>query len=257
MSLEKPTILLLPGAWHRGSTFEPVAALLRRQGYPVETPTLLSAGGPTSTTVADDAAHIQKRYLTGLITQGKEVVVVMHSYSGIPGTDAVKGHTRKDVAAQGRKGGVVALVYMAAFLIPAGQSVDSSLPGGAASIMTFDGEKTYFTDPIPKFYNDLDEDMARNYAASLVYHAKPSFFTPLTYEAYHDVPSTYLFCEKDACFPLAVQQAMAAMPGDGVVQTRTCTGSHSAMLSVPQAVADVVQAAASDWKHRTAAIHGR
>jgi hypothetical protein len=138
MSLEKPTILLLPGAWHRGSTFEPVAALLRRQGYPVETPTLLSAGGPTSTTVADDAAHIQKRYLTGLIAQGKEVVVVMHSYSGIPGTDAVKGHTRKDVAAQGRKGGVVALVYMAAFLIPAGQSVDSSLPGGAASIMTFD-----------------------------------------------------------------------------------------------------------------------
>jgi hypothetical protein len=60
------------------------------------------------------------------------------------------------------------------------------------------------------------------------------------------VPTTYLFCEKDACFPLAVQQAMAAMPGHGLVRTRTCAGSHSAMLSIPQAVADVIQSAASD-----------
>ncbi|KAJ5598626.1 hypothetical protein N7537_008710 [Penicillium hordei] len=246
MSLSKPTILLIPGAWHRGSTFEPVAALLRTQGYPVETLTLLSVGGPTSTTVADDAAHIQKRYLDDLISQGKEVVVVMHSYGGIPGTESVKGRTRRDIAAQGRKGGVIALVYMAAFLISAGQSLDSSIPDGAASIMTFEGEKSYCIDPIPKFYNDLDEHTAKKYATELVYHAKPSFFTPLNYEAYRDVPTTYLFCEKDARFPLAMQQAMAAMPGDGLVRTRTCAGSHSAMLSIPRAVADVIQSAASD-----------
>lgn len=60
------------------------------------------------------------------------------------------------------------------------------------------------------------------------------------------MPTTYLFCEKDACFPLAVQQSMAVMPGDGLVRTRTCAGSHSAMLSIPRAVADVVQSAASD-----------
>lgn len=138
MSPVKPTILLVPGAWHRGSVFEPVATLLRTKGYPVETFTLLSAGGPTSTTVADDAAYIQRKYLDGLVSQGKEVVVVMHSYGGIPGTESIKGHTRKDVAAQDRKGGVVALIYIAAFLISAGQSVDSFLPDGAASIMTFD-----------------------------------------------------------------------------------------------------------------------
>jgi len=88
--------------------------------------------------------------------------------------------------------------------------------------------------------------MAQKYAAELVYHAKPTFFSPLHYEAYRDVPTTYLFCEKDACFPLAVQQAMAAMPGPGLVRTRTCAGSHSAILSIPQAVADVIQSAASD-----------
>ncbi|CEL06415.1 hypothetical protein ASPCAL07520 [Aspergillus calidoustus] len=154
MALSKPTILLIPGAWHRGSTWERVAALLRTQVYPVETLTLPSAGGPTSTTVADDAAYIQKRYLDDLIYQGKDVVVVMHSYGGIPGTESVKGRTRKDVAVQDRKGGVVALVYVAAFIISAGQSIDSWLPDGAASIMTFDGEKSYFANPLPYFYND-------------------------------------------------------------------------------------------------------
>lgn len=104
----------------------------------MKTITLLSVGGPTSTTVADDAAYIQKRYLDDLVSQGKKVVVVMHSYGGIPGTESVKGRTRRDIAAQGKKGGVVALVYMAAFLISASQSVDSSLPEGAASIMTFE-----------------------------------------------------------------------------------------------------------------------
>jgi hypothetical protein len=62
----------------------------------------------------------------------------MHSYGSIPGTESVKGRTRKDVAVQDRKGGVVALVYVAAFIISAGQSIDSWLPDGAASIMTFD-----------------------------------------------------------------------------------------------------------------------
>jgi pimeloyl-ACP methyl ester carboxylesterase len=85
MSLPKPTILLIPGAWHRGSTFEPVAALLRTQGYPVKILTLLSVGGPTSTTVADDAAYIQRN----LISQGKEVVVVMHSYGTIPSVPTI------------------------------------------------------------------------------------------------------------------------------------------------------------------------
>lgn len=39
---------------------------------------------------------------------------------------------------------------------------------------------------------------------------------------------------------------MAAMPGDGLVRTRTCAGSHSAMLSMPEAVADVIQSTASE-----------
>lgn len=138
MSSEKPTILLIPGAWLPASAFEDVATILRAQGYPVHTMALLSVGGPTSTTVADDAEDIRQRYLNKFIMEGKEVIIVMHSYSGIPGTESVKGFARKDLAAQGKKGGVVGLIYITAFLIAAGQSVASILGENMEIAMTFD-----------------------------------------------------------------------------------------------------------------------
>lgn len=138
MSTEKPTILLIPGAWHKAGAFEAVIGILRTQGYPAAITALLSAGGPASTTVADDAEHIRQAYLNDLVAQGKDVVMVMHSYGGIPGTESIKGLARKDLAAQGKQGGVVALLYVAAFLIPAGKTVETIVPGGLEPAMTMD-----------------------------------------------------------------------------------------------------------------------
>jgi vacuolar-type H+-ATPase subunit F/Vma7 len=138
MPSEKPTILLIPGAWHQANTFEAVATILRAKGYPVQTMTLLSVGGLTSATVADDAEDIRQKYLRKLVTEGKEVIVVMHSYSGIPGTESIKGFAQKDLAAQGKKGGVVGLVYITAFLVAAGASVASILGEYIDFAMTFD-----------------------------------------------------------------------------------------------------------------------
>lgn len=135
---KKPTILLIPGAWHQGDTFSPVAHILRVQGYQAETITLPSAGGPTSTTAYDDAKYIRKTHLNNLVAQGKEVIIVMHSYSGIPGTECVKGFARRDLATQGKNGGVVSLIYLSAFIVPAGASIQPFLPGGLDSFMTMD-----------------------------------------------------------------------------------------------------------------------
>ncbi|KAJ6114829.1 alpha/beta-hydrolase [Penicillium sp. IBT 16267x] len=245
MSAEKPTIVLIPGAWHAGSTYEPVAALLRAQGYPAETLTLLSAGGPPSTSVAEDAEHIRKT-LEPLIEQGKEVVLALHSYSGVPGSECVKGLTRKELEAQGKKGGIVAMVFVAAFLLPAGQSIDSFLPGGAGGIVKIeDDNKCYMLNPAERFYNDLDEETTNKHLAKLMHQAWPTFKDPLTHEGYRDVPSTYLLCEKDGAIPFEAQKFMASYPGEGVLKVHTCAAGHSPMLSMPQVVADVIHGAAS------------
>ncbi|KAJ5668097.1 uncharacterized protein N7477_006667 [Penicillium maclennaniae] len=247
----KPTILLIPGAWHEAGIFDTVAAILRAQGYPVESMTLPSAGGPVSTTVADDAEYIRGRYLKELVAQGKEVVMVMHSYSGIPGTESIQGLARKDLEAQGKQGGVVAIVYISAFLMPAGQSLEFASPHkGLDPAVTIEGDVVYPVNPRAVFYNDLDDENAAKHVAKLVYQAKPSFCTPLMYEAYRDVPAHYLLCKQDASIPLSAQRMMAAMPGRGVVQTYESDAGHCAMLSAPQDVADVIQNASTEHEVR-------
>ncbi|KAL3490734.1 alpha/beta-hydrolase [Aspergillus germanicus] len=245
MATTTPTVLLIPGAWHQGSTFEPVAKILREQGYEAETVTLPSVGGPSSTTAYDDARHIQETYLTKLVADGKEVIIVMHSYAGIPGTECVKGFARKDIAAQGKKGGVVGLVYIAAFLVPPGASVASFLPNGLDSFMILKDDKMYPKNPREIFYGDLDDEAASKYLAEIVPHAPEAMHTPLTYAAYYDVPTSYILCARDVGFPLFAQQKIAGIPGEGVVRTYTVDGGHFSMLSQPQAVADAIQGAAT------------
>ncbi|KAJ5768494.1 hypothetical protein N7533_001077, partial [Penicillium manginii] len=242
MPTSKPAILLIPGAWHQSECWKPVTNLLEGEGYYVEPVTLPSAGGPPSTSVADDAAYIRSNYLESLVAQGREVIIVMHSYGGVPGTESVKGFARKDIAAQGKSGGVIALVYTTAFLIPGGQSVAESLPSDSPTIISpvMDGDATQANDPRFHFYNDLDDETAAKHVDALVHHAMPSFLSPFTYEAYRDVPTTYLFCERDQAIRPDFQREMVANAGDNVVRTYTCASGHSPMLSVPEKVVEVI-----------------
>ncbi|KAJ5884923.1 hypothetical protein N7495_009433 [Penicillium taxi] len=237
----KPTILLIAGGWSRARTYEPVAAILRNQGYDARTITLPSAGGPPSSTAIDDVNYIQQNYLNDLIDEGKEVVIAMHSYSGLPGTQCVQGFSRKELASEDKKGGVVGLVYITAYLLAAGETVESSLPGGLESHMRIDGDVVHLKDEQKaKFFNSISEEYSRRYADALTYHTIASLKTPLTYEAYRDVPSTYLFCDNDECLPVDTQRAMAALPGRGFTRMYRCSAGHFPMLSMPEGVAFVI-----------------
>ena len=75
--------------------------------------------------MTDDAAHIHG-IIDALANDGKDVLVVMHSYGGIPGTQAVKNVTRKERKEQGKKGGVMGMVYVSSLLISEGESSEDS-----------------------------------------------------------------------------------------------------------------------------------
>lgn len=101
-------------------------------------------------------------------------------------------------------------------------------------------DATHPSDPRNQFYNDLDDETAARYVDSLVHHAMPAFLTPLTYEAYRDVPTSYLLCEHDKAIRPDFQKKMATSLGEGVVRTYTCASGHSPMLSMPEKVVDVI-----------------
>ncbi len=73
-------------------------------------------------TMQDDTAAI-KAVISSVVDSGKEVVLVMHSYGGFPGTEATEGLGKADLQKQGKEGGVLALVYVAAWMPPVGKSI--------------------------------------------------------------------------------------------------------------------------------------
>lgn len=84
--------------------------------------------------MADDAAHFHGLAET-LADEGRDIVIVTHSYGGIPGTEAAKGLAKSDREAEGKKGGVIKLVYLTSIVPPVGGS-QTSVMGDVSELIT-------------------------------------------------------------------------------------------------------------------------
>lgn len=129
MGISKPTFVLIPGAWHSPSHFSHITARLHEAGYRTESLNLPSVGAqePKKIEAATDVAFIREQMLLPLLGDGKDVVLVMHSYGGIPGGAAAKGLSQSERKSQGLPGGVIGLVFLAAFLAREGDTLVSVL----------------------------------------------------------------------------------------------------------------------------------
>lgn len=130
-TMSKPTVILVPGAWHTPRHYEKLLELLRTAGFTTVSKQLPSVGSdqPTEQTVASDAAFIRESLLLPELDRGQDVILIMHSYGGSPGSAAAKGLSKAERLASGQKGGIVGLVFICAFLANEGDSLQSKLPG--------------------------------------------------------------------------------------------------------------------------------
>lgn len=132
----KPAIILVPGAWHSPEHFAPTTELLEQAGYSVHGVRLPSVRDepPFPTSHHPDREAVCAAILSALDDEGKDVLLVMHSYGGIPGSDACDGLSKGDRAKEGKATGVVGLVYIASFALQEGQNLlmaRGSADGGA------------------------------------------------------------------------------------------------------------------------------
>lgn len=119
--MTKPTIVLVPGAWHTTEIYSKVASNLDANGYSSISQPLPSAGAVPANTSFDEDVKAIRDCLTKLIDgEEKEVILVVHSYTGMPGAEAPKDLGIKERQAKGLKGGVVRLVFIMAFAMPEG-----------------------------------------------------------------------------------------------------------------------------------------
>jgi pimeloyl-ACP methyl ester carboxylesterase len=123
MATTKPTIAFLPGFWHTTEGFGPLRAILEKAEYPTVPIDYPSAGAhPGHPDSSQDVAAI-RAVITDLADAGKDVVVVMHSGGSISGSNALVNLSSKERAAEGKKGGVVRVLYIGILLPKLGVSV--------------------------------------------------------------------------------------------------------------------------------------
>ena len=123
---------MVPGAWLPPSTYQSFLGALEKVGYPTKCAELasMSPKRPELATVEVDATEIWLYTLLPLIEEeGKEIVIVMHSYGSMPASAAAKGYGVKELKLKGKKGGVLGLVFISAFLIPEGASLTDGTGG--------------------------------------------------------------------------------------------------------------------------------
>lgn len=137
MSTEQPIFVLAPGAWHTPDCFQIVQDKLHARGYETRAVAYPSVGAePPTKGLFDDAAAVRAE-IEVLAEQGRQVIVVVHSYGGLVGAEAVQGLGLKQRQAAGKKGGVSLLVYLSAFVTPKGMSITKMLGGQPLPWMDF------------------------------------------------------------------------------------------------------------------------
>ena len=215
-------VVLVHGAWADGSGWNDVHRELGRRGYRV------SIVQNPLTSLADDVAAVDRV----LARQEGPVLLVGHSYGGAVITEA------------GASPNVVGLVYVAAFVPDAGESVSTLLAGGQEPPVEPSKDGFLFFDPaiFPlAFAQDLDPERSAFLAAAQVPTAAAAFATPLSRAAWREKSSFFVVASDDRIIPPAAQRRMAERANATVTEVG---GSHAVYSSQPAAVARAIDAAA-------------
>lgn len=143
--MDKPTILIVPGGFTLPELYSDIITHVVSEGYSVQALHLPSVGYKTNVpgTMQDDAAFVASE-ISKHANEGKDVVLIAHSYGGLPATESTKGLSKVDRQRQGNTGGLVRLAYISCIILPVGEfdaSVimpDNMLPRAAPFEIRFD-----------------------------------------------------------------------------------------------------------------------
>lgn len=123
MASQKATIIFVPGAWHSPEGYATVRAELETHDYAIVGVALPSVGAEPPLKTWDKDVEAIQAAIKDVVDKGGDVVLVMHSYSGLPGCEAARGFVKAQREKEGEKGGIVALVFLCAFVLAEGDSL--------------------------------------------------------------------------------------------------------------------------------------
>ncbi|KAJ5698357.1 hypothetical protein N7462_000362 [Penicillium macrosclerotiorum] len=252
---KKPIFVFVPGAWHTADTFDGIRDLLTARGFESEAVTIPSVGSNDPKTGLYADTGYTRGIIHELVSNGRQVVVVNHSYGGLVGAGAVEGLGYAQRAKTGQPGGVIMVVWMAAVVAPKGKSVIDMLGGNWLPWMLLkspDDGYCYSSEQEHVFYHDMTPEEQQKAISKLKPHPVSSLLEPVLYEPWHDMPSFFLYFDKDQALPLQVQESFAQTLGNPAAFHTD--GSHSAFLSMPEQVAGGLELALKTGQEQSGII---
>jgi pimeloyl-ACP methyl ester carboxylesterase len=233
---EKPTVVLVHGAFADSSSWNGVITDLQREGYPVIAPANPLRG-----------LHGDAEYLSSVLDSIEgPIILAGHSYGGSVITQAAAGD--RDVKA---------LVYIASFQLDVGEStaeLAGKYPGGelgaALDTVPFPAaDGTTGTD----LYVQQDEfrrvfaaDVPRRTTTLLAATQRPIAESALndaaTRAAWKTIPSWALITTQDLTIPADSMRFMSERAGSHTTEIKA---SHAVAVSKPHVVSDLIDRAAS------------
>ncbi|KAH7154582.1 Alpha/beta hydrolase fold-1 [Fusarium sp. MPI-SDFR-AT-0072] len=219
---EKPVLLFVHGAWHPPKCYDAIKSALTNLGYECVIPKLPSVGPESHgvTWEADKTKIIETA--EPFFNQGRDVVLIAHSYGGIPATAATQDQGTEDRAKRGLKGGFHSVIFLAAFAIPVkGWDLITTF-GGAYPPWLQAGEK-YTKNQITRMakgaresvYSGCSQEAIDKALEATEPHSQDAFETSLDFIASDiAIPKTYIICENDQLILLPLQEKLVeSTPG--------------------------------------------
>jgi pimeloyl-ACP methyl ester carboxylesterase len=231
---DSPSLLLVHGAWHGSWCWGKLTPLLTGAGWAVHTvnlPSVAEKGKPRHG-LHDDACAVREQ----LNAIDGPVVVVAHSYGGAPATEAAAG-----IAS------VQHIIYLAAFVLDAGESLFGLVGGQAPPWWNIDGDTVTPDTPREIFYNDVNGADASAAIARLLPHSMSAVEEQVTAAAWKTTLTSYILCERDNAVPVFAQEQMASRTS----QVYRLPSSHSPFLSRPAELAALITDIANPLRGRS------
>ncbi|KAF3764321.1 alpha/beta-hydrolase [Cryphonectria parasitica EP155] len=252
MTTNNPTLVIIGGAFHTPESYEKLTIALRSCGYKVHVPRLptCNEARPPNADMTDDTNLVHK-YVDSLVSAGRTVVAIGHSYGAQVMTNALCGLGLETRSSQGLKGGVSALVYMIGYALPEGMSTFDKFKefGNLENVsLVFDmaeDQTIVLRDPITVLGlkgPGIDDAEIEAYVKTLCrWHGK-GMMQPLEKAAWREIPVAYIHTTTDAMIPTPEQQSMVETleKAGRKVTTFAVESGHCPNFVATQGVVDAV-----------------
>jgi hypothetical protein len=118
MPEQKPVYVFVGGVSHTPAFFEQQIKEMSALGFESSAVAFPTCGENTENVKQWEEVTAIQKAATAHLDAGHDVVLVLHSYGGWPGSRAVKGLDKESRTKAGKATGIVEVVFLAAFLLP-------------------------------------------------------------------------------------------------------------------------------------------